>query len=200
MVAFGKDVNLWSWSHVQVDARILKGTVLEGNDIDAAVEFILTEVLEQPSTGKVDERLAKELISGSGLRLGQQTSAVGNEKRSAEGMNLKSHPYARDQNPFGIMGDMFNVAGSSVDDAQPLIDMDGLQGLRSDKAAEGSKLPVPESLPIDIPVGAPRMNDVQESLSYENPLKSPCKKLLLSEEVYCFVAVQRSEKFDELSC
>ena len=85
MVAFGKDVNLWSWSHVQVDARILKETVLEGNDIDAAVEFILTEVLEQSSTGKVDERLAKELISGSGLRLGQQTSAVGNEKRSAEG-------------------------------------------------------------------------------------------------------------------
>jgi len=51
--------------HVQVDIRILKGTVLESNEIDAAVEFILTEVLEQPSTGKVDERLAKELISGS---------------------------------------------------------------------------------------------------------------------------------------
>lgn len=41
----------------EVDIRIIKATVLEGNDIDAAVEFILTEVLEQPST-------AKELISG----------------------------------------------------------------------------------------------------------------------------------------
>ena len=182
--------------HVQVDTRILKGTVLEGNDIDAAVEFILTEVLEQPSTGKVDERLAKELISGSfgttgtggfnDLRSAQQNTGIMNDKRSSEAkiFNIRStnfSTYARDQNPFNIMGDMFDVAGSSHSvnsyDPKPLIDLDCLEGLRSDKAVEDSKLPVPESLPIDIPVGTARMN-VQESLSYENPLKSPCKKFI----------------------
>lgn len=166
---------------MQVDARILKGTVLEGNDIDAAVEFILAEVLEQPSTGKVDERLAKELISGSfgSAGTGGLNDLRSSQQSSSEVKAAKNH-HALDQNPFGIMGDMFNVAGSSAPsvnsyvDPQPLINLYGLEGLRSDKAVESSKSPVSESLPIDIPVGSARMN-VQESLSYENPLKSPCK-------------------------
>jgi hypothetical protein len=157
----------------QVDVRILKGTVLEGNDIDAAVEFILMEVLEQPSTGKVDERLAKELISGS-FGTAELRQSPGDKRASS----AKNH-YAQDQNPFmaGIMGDMFNVGGSSAEsvtsyvDRKPLIDLDDLE-VRSDNTAEGSKLPVQESSPIDIPVGVARVN-VQESLSYENPLKSP---------------------------
>lgn len=197
---------------MQVDVRILKGTVLEGNDIDAAVEFILMEVLEQPSTGKVDERLAKELISGSfrtagaaDLRSGHQTSAVVIDRRPTEAKTVKNH-YARDQNPFGIMGDMFNVAGSSAEsvnsyvDRKLLIDLDGLEGLRSDKAVEGSKLPVPESSPIDIPVGIARMN-VQESFSYENPLKSPCKKFLVFDRFLTVIDLLLCSDlpFDELS-
>lgn len=44
-----------------MDVRILKGTVLDhGDDIDAAVEFILTEVLEQPSAGNPSESPVKE--------------------------------------------------------------------------------------------------------------------------------------------
>jgi len=47
-----------------VDIRILKGTVLESYEIDAAVEFILTQMLEQSSSRKVEKRLRKELIFG----------------------------------------------------------------------------------------------------------------------------------------
>lgn len=175
--------------HVQVDIRILKGTVLESNEIDAAVEFILTEVLEQPSTGKVDERLAKELISGSSRSAvaggsGVQTSAAMNNKRSAEFKNVKK----RDPNPFDLIGDMFNVGGSSVESGNnfvgqaPLIDLYGPTAVRSDKAVEGSKSPASESLPIDIPIGNARTTEQaqeQESFTYDNALKSPCKKLLL---------------------
>jgi len=38
-----------------VDICILKGTLLESYEINAAIEFILTQMLEQPSPGKVDE-------------------------------------------------------------------------------------------------------------------------------------------------
>lgn len=183
--------------YVQVDIRILKGTVLESNEIDAAVEFILTEVLEQPSTGKVDERLAKELISVSSRsavaggfndsRSGQQSNAAMNSKRSAEVKSVKKH-HVPDLNAFDLIGDMFNVTGSSAEsgnnyvDESPLIDLYGHMALRSDKAVEGSKLPGPESLPIDIPTGNARTTEQeqgQESFTYDNALKSPCEKLLL---------------------
>jgi len=168
----------------QVDIRILKGTVLESNEIDAAVEFILTEVLEQPSTGKVDERLAKELISGSSRsavsggfndsRSGVQTSAAMNNKRSAE--VKKRDPF----NAFDLIGDFFNVGGSSVESGSNFVDQSPLVlhgdplALRSGKAAESSKLPAPESLPIDIPIGNVRTTEQeqqQESFTYEFALK-----------------------------
>jgi hypothetical protein len=174
---------------VQVDIRILKGTVLESNEIDAAVEFILTEVLEQPSTGKVDERLAKELISGSSRsavsggfndsRSGVQTSAAMNNKRSAEVKSVKKRDPS---NAFDLIGDFFNVSGSSVESRINFVDQSPsvLHGdplaLRAGKEVESSKLPAPESLPIDIPIGNVRTTEQQqqqESFTYEFALKSP---------------------------
>lgn len=158
---------------MQVDTRILKATVLESDDIDAAVEFILTEVLEQPSTGKVDERLAKDLISG--------TSAATSNKSSAEGKSVKRNP-VRVQNAFDLNGDMFNVSGSSAESGN--FHLFGPKALGSDKAVEGSKLPAPESLPIDIPIGigmsrTTEQKQEQESFTYDNALKSSCENLLI---------------------
>ncbi|XP_073395245.1 uncharacterized protein [Physcomitrium patens] len=150
----------------QVDVRILKGTVLEGNDIDAAVEFILTEVLEQPSTGKVDERLAKELISKS-----LKAPGGASDKRFTEVKSAKNH-HIKDQNPFDIMGDMFNVTGSSVQDGNTIVCQEPLIDLQSEKTVEDSKLPALGSSPIDIPSGTARMTGV-ESVTYDEVLQSP---------------------------
>lgn len=164
---------------MQVDIRILKGTVLESNEIDAAVEFILSEVLEQPSTGKVDERLAKELISGSSKSAvsNVQTIAATNNKRSADASNVKK----RYPNPFDLIGDMFSIGGDPFDDE---INFDPPKWeTRPDKELDRPKSPAPESSPIDIPVMNARTTEQeqqqQESFTYDNTLKSPCKKLPL---------------------
>jgi len=154
----------------QVDIRILKGTVLESNEIDAAVEFILTEVLEQPSTGKVDERLAKELISGSSKSAVSkvQTIAATNNKRSAEASNVKK----RYPNPFDLIGDMFSIGGDPFDDGN---NVDPPKS-ETEKELDRPKSPAPESSPIDIPVINARTTEQeqqQESFTYDNTLKSP---------------------------
>lgn len=154
----------------QVDIRILKGTVLESNEIDAAVEFILTEVLEQPSTGKVDERLAKELISGSSksaVSNVQTIAATTSNKRSAEASNVKK----RYPNPFDLIGDMFSIGGD------PFGDENNVDPPKSEtQELERPKSPAPESSPIDIPVMNARTTEEeqqQESFTYDNTLKSP---------------------------
>lgn len=88
-------------SHVQVDIRIIKATVLEGNDIDAAVEFILTEVLEQPST-------AKELISGFLKTAGDSSGKDSIEVKSVD------HYEVKDQKLFDTMSGMSNATVSSI--------------------------------------------------------------------------------------
>jgi len=110
-------------------------------------------------------------------------------KRSDEVKNAKKRePNA--PNAFDLIGDMFNVAGSSVESGSnfvnqsPLILYGDPMALRSGKAVEGSKLPAPESLPIDIPIGIVRTTEQeqgQESFTYDNALKSPCENLLLLE-------------------